>query len=813
MADAPENRRDAAGRTSGGAPAPEDTCADAIAHAIGHTDGIVAASVDAASRSVEIDYDPAKLADQDVLRVAADMAPVVRHQFEKCTLRLAGRACEACAMRLERKARRIDGVRRATASFQGGLMSVTYDTRVLEPDEVMRRVAGTGAPVRPYVPPFSTLEKVLGRARTLREAAYDFLTGDTAETLCMLLTFVAMMAGWLSEKALLAPGWHHAFYTVAYLAGGFFGVQAGLRSLRQLTIDVDLLMVLAALGAAYIGKPFEGAMLLFLFSLSNVLQSYAMDRTRRAIEALMELRPETASRRRGGVTETVPIEELAVGDVVIVRPGERVPLDGVVVEGASSLDQSSITGESMPVDKEEGDPVFGGSINKQGALEVRVTRLATDSTLAKLIRMVEEAQSQKAATQRFLDRAEQWYAGGVLLFTAALILVPWLAMNGEFAPAFYRAVTVMVVASPCALIISTPASYLSAIGGAARRGVLFKGGAHLETTASVKVVAFDKTGTLTEGRPRVTDVVSMNDNPLVSATEADRELLTLAASVEAKSEHVIAQAIVEAAQERGVALVPTTSFQSAMGLGARGVVDGHEIALGSLRYFDQFDCVYCDNAGRVITRLQDEGKTAIIVARMLPGGRARVIGVIAVADVLRPEAARVVRALKQSGVGRVVMLTGDSGRVATAIGAGAGVDEVHADLLPEDKVEVIRRLRAHGPVAMVGDGVNDAPALAAADLGIAMGAAGTDVAMETADVVLMASDLSKIPYAIALGRQARRVVVQNLAFAMAVIVVLVAITLGLHLPLTFGVIGHEGSTVLVVLNGLRLLVFGGGTAR
>jgi len=536
-------------------------------------------------------------------------------------------------------------------------------------------------------------------------------------------------------------------------------------------------------------------MLLFLFSLSHVLQSYAMDRTRRAIESLMDLRPKTANLMVGSDIETVPIEQLQMGDVVVVKPGESVPMDGIVRAGESSVNQASITGESMPVDKERGSAVFAGTINQLGALEVKVTRLAQDSTLAKLIQMVEEAQSQKAGTQCFLDRAEQWYAGGVLIFTAGLILVPWLVLNQAFAAVFYRAVTVMVVA------------YLSAIGGAARRGVLFKGGAHLETTAAVKIVAFDKTGTLTIGRPSVTDVIAMSDDPFQGAAEAERELLTLAASVEAKSEHIIGEAIVNEAVSRGVSLLPVTSFQSTMGKGARAMVGDQDIALGSYRYFQEFDCDYCDTAEVQITRLQEEGKTSILVAHMLPSGKARVIGVIAMADQMRPEAPAVVAALKRAGVKKVVMLTGDSDRVAQAIGRAAGVDMVHADLLPEDKVKIIRELHEEGLVAMVGDGVNDAPALASATLGIAMGAAGTDVAMETADVVLMSSDLTKIPYAIELGRRARTVVWQNLGFSAAVIAVLMVAALGFQLPLTLGVIGHEGSTVLVVLNGLRLLIY------
>jgi Cd2+/Zn2+-exporting ATPase len=361
------------------------------------------------------------------------------------------------------------------------------------------------------------------------------------------------------------------FYVLAYFAGCFHGIQAALRSLRERTIDVDLLMVLAALGAAVIDYPFEGAMLLFLFSLSNVLQAYAIERTRRAIHSLMKLRPDKALVRRDGRHVLLSIEQLVVGDIVIVRPGESIPLDGVIIEGESSLDQASLTGGSMPVLKKAGDPVFAATLNQSGGLEVRVTKLAKDSTVEKLIRMVEEAQSEKARTQRFLDRAEQYYAMGVIIFTLALIAFP-LLMGASFGETFYRAMTVMVVASPCALIISTPASILSAIGGAARRGVLFKGGAHLERTATVQVVAFDKTGTLTQGKPRVTDIVSDEASPGVDM------LLQLADSVEAKSEHPLAHAIVEEARQRGLRFFEATDFQSVSGKGATATVNGRRIA-------------------------------------------------------------------------------------------------------------------------------------------------------------------------------------------------------------------------------------------
>lgn len=497
------------------------------------------------------------------------------------------------------------------------------------------------------------------------------------------------------------------------------------------------------------------------------------------------------------------------------------PLDGVVVEGESTVDESTLTGESMPVAKKAGAPVFAGTINQSGSLEVRVTKLAHESTIARLIKLVEEAQSEKAPTERFLDKFEQIYAMGVIGLTLLLAGMPPLLFGVPFADAAYRAITVMVVASPCALVISTPAAILSAIANGARRGILFKGGAHLEEAARLEVIAFDKTGTLTMGKPAVTDVTIIPLTAFAHATASravrrDQEniLLALAAAVESKSEHPLARAIVETARHRGLTIPSATNFASTPGQGVRAHVafmGGMDIAVGSLRYFDGVRLHGLERAMCEMERLQYEGKTAVLVAKLRANTSAVVLGVIAIADVLRPSAPQVVERLHRLGIRRVVMLTGDNERVARAVARQAGVDEFHADLLPQDKVAIIKRLRtADGRpchVAMVGDGVNDAPALASASLGIAMGAAGTDVALETADVVLMSDDLRQIAYAIALSRQTRRVVIQNLIFAIAVIAVLVAVALGLQLPLPLGVVGHEGSTVIVVLNGLRLLFF------
>jgi Cd2+/Zn2+-exporting ATPase len=461
--------------------------------------------------------------------------------------------------------------------------------------------------------------------------------GEWIEITFTIIAFVTMILGLVAERSAAPTLVSTALYTIAYLTGGALGVKGALSALRHFMIDVDLLMVLAALGAAYVGARFEGAMLLFLFSLSNVLQDFALDRTRNAIRALMKLRPEQALVRRGHETILLPVDQIALDDRFILRPGDRVPLDGVVVAGESNVDQSSITGESMPVFKAPGSSVLAGTINKNGSLEARVTKLAKDSTIAKLIKLVEEAQNQKAHTQRFLDTAEQYYALGVIGFTLLAIVIPLFWLGEAFAPAFYRAMTLMVAASPCALIISTPASILSAIGNGARRGILFKGGMYMEQAAGIKVVAFDKTGTLTKGKPRVTDTIVMC--PATAAEPGQWRgdgdaLLALAAAIEAKSEHALARATVEAASDRNLEFAEAMAFQATMGKGVRGLVEERDIRIGNLRYFEQMTLSGREQVTPMVAHLHQEGKTAVVVAQMSDDGRsAQALGVIAFADV------------------------------------------------------------------------------------------------------------------------------------------------------------------------------------
>lgn len=628
-------------------------------------------------------------------------------------------------------------------------------------------------------------------------------------------TLLLLILSLMSEAAHTPRVWILGIDVAAYITGGWFGFQDALRRLGRGRLDVNFLMIIAALGAAMVDQWHEGTMLLFLFSLSNTLQDYAMERTRNAIASLLKLRPSEAAVLRGNVEERVPVSALQVGDLMLIRPGEMLPTDGVIQKGRSALNQASITGESMPVEKGPGEKVFAGSLNGGGALEVEVTHLEQESTLSRIIQLVETAQSEKAQTQRRLERFEVYYTWAVLSAVLLLIFVPWIGLGRELQPTFYRAMVLLVVASPCALVISTPASILSAIANGARRGILFKGGAHLENLARVSVAAFDKTGTLTQGKLSVTDIALTRPSP--AGFNAD-SLLGLAAALESRSEHPIAQAILSAAQERGVRLPELTQFEALAGRGIRAAADGYLVWMGGARMFEAHGEIVPPELLAARDRLEREGKTVLILHREL-GREANIgrheaagggwLGAIAVTDSIRPEARAAIARLKAAGVRRTVMLTGDNKAVAAAIAAQIGVDDFYAALLPEDKVTIVKRLEAqYGAVLMVGDGVNDAPALAQARVGAAMGAIGCDVALETADVVLMSDDLSKIPYAVRLSQRAQRIVGQNLAFSLLVILCLILALFGvfgfaLHLPL--GVVMHEGSTLVVVANGLRLL--------
>jgi Zn2+/Cd2+-exporting ATPase len=620
--------------------------------------------------------------------------------------------------------------------------------------------------------------------------------GATATAICAALGIAGAVLHAMNFSA--AQTWSVAACAGAYLAGGIGPTANAVSSLRKGQLNVDLLMIVAALGAAAIGDWIEGVVLLFLFSLSGTLEAFAMYRTTRSIESLIQLRPREAMLVREGVAEDqrVPVESLQIGDVVRVRPGERFAVDGVVCDGETWADEATLTGESEPIHKALNAMVFSGTINGQGSVLVRMTRAVADTTLERIVHMVQEAQAQKTPTQRFVESWQQPYVMGVFAAAALVLLGARVVHTASWYDAFYHAMVMLVAASPCAVVVSAPAVLLSAIARAGRHGVLFKGGVHLESLGKVDVIAFDKTGTVTLGKPSVTEVWTHE-------SVNEERLLSLAATVEQRSEHPLGVPVVAEVRRRGIALSqsPLVEFHSHTGHGVHARIDGIWVGVGREGLFETHEIAIPDALLEQARRIRELGQTALLVLTV----EESMCGVIGVADQIRPEATTTIDALKRLGIRKIVILTGDHERVARAIAKVLHADEVRAGLLPDQKVVELRRLAEDGGlVAMVGDGVNDAPALAAASVGIAMGGAGTDVALEVADVVLMRDDLRGLPLAVWISRLARKRVRQNMIFAFGMIGVLVISTF-FDLPLWLGVLGHEGSTVIVVFNGLRLL--------
>lgn len=575
--------------------------------------------------------------------------------------------------------------------------------------------------------------------------------------------------------------------------GAYYPARMGVRALLTGVLNIRLLMVCGAAGAIALGHWEEAAMLVFIYSLGDVLEAYAVGKARGSIRALMELVPQEALVKRDGQEVPAAVESVRMDETIIVRPGEKVPLDGVVTSGASTVDQSSITGESMPVAKGVGDQVFAGTINQRGAMEVRVTHLAGDTTLARIIHSVEEAQARKSSYQRFGEQFGKYYTPAMFLLAFLVTAVPPVFLAQPFSPWFYRGLVLLVVSCSCGLALSVPVAVVAAVANAARRGVLYKGGACLEAASKVQAFAFDKTGTLTLGQPVVTDVLSAD-------SEDGREVLPIAAAIESRSEHPLAEAILRQAREESLPSRSVSDFEALPGLGAKANIDGTSYRVGSLRLFEGLLSSDLTTAQKVAA-LESEGKTAVLV-----GTEDRILGIIAVADQMRNETPAAVKSLKAIGLRPIVMLTGDGELTAKVVAQRAGVDEYRAGLLPEEKVAAIRELRSRfGNVAMVGDGVNDAPAMAEADVGIAMGAAGTDVAIETADIALMSDDLLRLPYALALSRRAVNNIKQNIAASIAIVAFLVPAALIGWISLVPGLLLNEVGALVVILNALRLL--------
>lgn len=601
-----------------------------------------------------------------------------------------------------------------------------------------------------------------------------------------------LAVGYLGFKLGLPDIYSTGIYIGSVIVGGyFFGREAFEELIKEREIGIELLMTVGALASGAMGEWAEAATLVFLYSMSEAAEGYTGQRARHAVRALMDLSPKTALLKRDGKEVQIPVEEVQVGDLFIVRPGESIPTDGEVAEGHSSVNQAPVTGESVPVEKIKGSKVFSATLNGEGVLFVRATRIYKENTISRIIELVEKAQASKGQSQRFIERFGKWYSPTVLGIGVLIAIVPGL-LGFPWETFITRAIVFIVAASPCALVISVPITLVAAMGTAGRKGILIKGGIHLENLAKVKVAALDKTGTLTKGEPVVTEVVPLNGISL-------SELLEKAAALEARSQHPLAQAILKHTAKNKIHFQPAQGFQSLTGLGAKGQHNKEEIYIGSPALFQKFHPLESQVMASV-KQLQEEGKTVVLV-----GTKDTVQGLIAISDPLRSESIEAVKKIQKAGI-RVVMLTGDNEKAARTIGAQAGVDEVFSDLSPEDKTIKVEALdKSYGRVVMVGDGVNDAPALAAAHVGIAMGAAGTDVALETADVALMTDNLSKLPYLFQFSQRSWRIIQQNLVLSIAVISVLVVGAVGGFFTLPVAVLAHEISEFVVILSGLRML--------
>ena len=777
-----------------------DNCLQLLEEMLQSRKGILRAHIkhDTNPAQLCLHYNPNRISLVDAERMAqqAGLRFTDRYRHERLPISVMDVADAASS--LADVLEKLPGMLHANVNYAAGLAFVAYDNQILERRTIDQAIQSMGYKVV-TAPKRASEEEFDKHAGHDHGSAPNFLPYWLQESWTLILVGLAgllFLVGWIGETfGGMAPTIALLFYILAYVAGGYDISTHALPGLLKGKFDTDVLMLAAAAGAAILGEWAEGAFLLFLFALGHAGEHYALDRARNAVNALGELMPQTARVKRGVQIVEEAVESLQVDDVVVVRPGDRLPVDGMVVSGSSAIDQSAITGESAPLQKGIGDEVFAGTINQEAALEVQVTKLAKDNTLSRVMHMVAEAQSQQSPTQQLTQRFTTWFVPTVLAFVALIIVVPPLIGWLPLADSFYRAMLLLVAASPCALALGTPAAVLTGIAQAARNGVLIKGGVHLENLGALNVMAFDKTGTLTEGKFRVTDLVSVNGT-------GEEELLRITATVEQQSNHPLALAVVDAAQARGIHLLAADGLENIAGRGVRSTVNGAPVLIGSLKLFQETDGHVPDkDVVQVVERLENAGKTTMAVSH-----NGRFLGVLGLADTPREDVKGALQHLLDLGVKKLVMLTGDNDDVAQQIARQVGVTDVRSELLPADKLSAIKALqKEHGTVAMTGDGVNDAPALATATVGIAMGGAGTAVALETADVALMADDLGKLPFAVGLSRASRRIIQQNLAVSLGVIGLLIVTSVWGVVQLSGAVVLHEGSTLIVILNALRLL--------
>ncbi|CAM3551206.1 heavy metal translocating P-type ATPase [Marinicrinis lubricantis] len=694
----------------------------------------------------------------------------------KNVFRVQGFTCTNCAGKFEKNVKDLPGVKGAQVNFGASKITVYGKTSVQELEKA-------GA--------FENLKVTPEKERVVEKKKPFWLANWN-----VLLSVVLLVAGYLlgeqyGEESILSS----ITYGASIIIGGYALFIKGIKNLFRLNFDMNTLMTVAIIGAAAIGEWGEGATVVILFAISEVLERYSMEKARQSIRSLMDIAPKEALIRRGSAELMVNVEDIQVGDIMIVKPGQKLAMDGVVIKGTSTINQAAITGESVPVSKTIDDEVFAGTLNEEGLLEVKVTKLVEDTTISKIINLVEEAQAERAPSQAFVDRFAKYYTPAIMILALGIAVVPPLILGGDWGEWVYRGLALLVVGCPCALVISTPISIVTAIGNAAKNGVLIKGGIHLEEAGRLSAIAFDKTGTLTKGFPEVTNVETFG-------TIDEKGLLAIASVIEKGSQHPLASAIVRKAESICADLSLTVEdFQSITGKGVKAKVNGELYYIGSPKLFTELHSNMNVEANQRIEVLQKQGKTVMVL-----GTEQQVLALIAVADEVRDSSKDVIKQLHEIGIKKTIMLTGDNQATAEAIGQRLNVTDVKADLMPQDKLDYIKQLRKdYGNVAMIGDGVNDAPALAASTVGIAMGGAGTDTALETADIALMADDLSKLPYTIRLSRKTLTIIKQNITFSLGIKLLALAFIVPGWLTLWMAVFADMGATLIVTLNSLRLL--------
>jgi Cd2+/Zn2+-exporting ATPase len=751
-------------------------CAVTIEKSVGKLTGVKRVHVNYSTAKMQVEVEDPKVLEniEEQVKKIGYKALTISITRNAQTYRIEGMDCSACALTIEKHLKANPAVKEVNVNFSTGKMQIVHEG--LSQEEIIREVSKAGYKASPA-----------SNRRTTQETP-----ADKTGTALTVASGMLLALGFLGSIANVPTPLITTLYALSILIGGYRPARSAFYAIKSGSLDMNVLMTAAALGAAVIGEWLEGATVVWLFALGNTLQSKSIEKTRASIRSLMDLAPPEAWVKNGDTLVRKSVEDISIGEIIVVKPGEKIPLDGEIVQGSSSINQAPITGESIPVDKQPGDTVYAGTVNESGSLEIKVTKLVEDTTIARIIHLVKEAQEKKAPTQAFVDTFAAIYTPVVFALALLVMIFPPLFGFGTWSDWFYKALELLVVACPCALVISTPVAIVSAIGNAARNGVLIKGGSFLETAGKIDVIAFDKTGTLTEGKPKVSRVIALETT--------ETEMLSIARTIEEHSKHPIAVAIIKFAVEKNIPAKKGESFRAIVGKGAEAVIEGEQYFLGSPKLFEEMG-VSLTHLGNQIKTLQDEGNTLVLV-----GTTTNILGIIAVSDTIREVTVSALQKLKAVGIEEVVMLTGDNEGTAKKVANQTGMNRFFAELLPEDKVFVIKKLQQEGKmVAMVGDGINDAPALATANLGIAMGGAGTDTAMETADIVLMADNLEKLPHTVTLSRKAIEVIKQNIWFSILIKLVALVLIFPGWLTLWIAVLSDTGAALIVILNSMRLL--------